>query len=120
MAVVVGMSRYVYRELYGTTVGERSHTWTCMVLDTFYCYQEVTCLSSTQTGHATQLRQRMRDYCDRLNAPRVCACGCGEDVPETYARNPRRVYATQVCRNRDKSRRRAALRAEKRARREAV
>lgn len=76
--------RYVVREQHGTTVGEHSHSWTFLILDSWYCYREVLWVRPTsgQTMSTAPLRRRVYEYAAKLNGPPIlCSCGCGGEVP---------------------------------------
>lgn len=100
--------RYVFREMHGSTVGHHGSSWQFLVLDSWDCYRPVLERHSGEKGGGVpELRAKVTEYCDVLNEPPLCRCGCGEELPVRYPMRPTggppQVWASRVCKDRVKT-----------------
>jgi hypothetical protein len=113
--------RYIVRELYGQTIGEPTSSWQFLVLDTHDCHRVVLERhSGRRDGEAARLRHCVAEYADVLNTPRICACGCGEELPLRFPVRHRggtaricvnKAHTDKACEDRRRERRRERRRA---------
>ena len=109
--------RYIVRELYGQTVGASRSSWQFLVLDTHDCHHVVLERHSGDAVWPHYLRRLVYEFAAVLNAPRICACGCGEELPIRFPVRHRggqerlyvnKAHTDKACEDRRRERRRAA------------